>query len=619
MKYINLPIAAITALSTSIISTQSYSQDRVVDDVIIVTANRRPQPLSQVGSSVSVLTSDDLERNQQSYVLDALETIPGVAISQNGSFGGTASVSIRGAGSGRTVLMIDGVQLNDASSPGGAYNFGTLDTYNIERVEVLRGPQSTLYGSDAIGGVINIITKTGGDGLGGKMFLEGGSFNAQRGGASLHGGDGKFGFNLSASGTNTDGISAADENDGNSERDGLRSYSFNGKLTGQLSEKFKLDIISRYSDNRTQFDNPGPVDGTTDRVSNIDEFSGTVRGHLSLLEGRFENTLSSEYTSIDRENFNDEVSTFQATGQRINFDYLGVFTINSDWTVTSGLQREAVKSRIQSPDYISTNSAFGEVAFTGLKGLVLTSGVRYDDHETFGNKTSFRATASYEIEGTGTRLIANWGEGFKAPTIFQLNFVIDEIPTILRPERAKGYEIGAEQTLANGRAILNATYFNSDIVDAIEFVATNPFPFRGRYENIDRVKSQGIELSGQFEVHDTLDIGANYTYTDAKDSSNSTRLAREPEHRITGSIQWRPIEKVAATLIATHNSSEEQDFGAVKTLDGWTRVDIRASYQIMDDLIVYGRVDNLFNKEYQHTPGYGTPDRSYFAGLRKEF
>lgn len=611
----DLPIKLLLACSSGLISTSNYALAENVVDTIIVTANRRPQPLSQVGSSVSVLTADDLERNQQSFVLDALEGIPGVAISQNGSFGGTASVSLRGAGGDRTVLLIDGVQLNDVSSTGGAYNFGTLDTYNIERIEVLRGPQSTLYGSDAIGGVINIITKTGGDGFGGKMFVEGGSFNTQRGGANIYGGDEKLGFNLSASGFNTGGISAADENDGNTEKDGLKSYNFNGKLTSQLSENFRLEALSRYSDNSGKFDSFGPTDGNN--ISNTDEFSGTVRGYLDLVGGRFTNTISGEYSDINRQNLTNDVQTFEAQGERINLDYLGVFTVDQDWTVTGGLQHEQTKSKTASEEKFSINSVFGELAFTGVEGLVFTSGVRYDDHETFGGKTTFRVTGSYEFAETGTRLIANWGEGFKAPSIFQLTFFCcgQTGPNIdLKPERATGYEIGFEQSIMDDHILLNATYFHLKVKDAIDF------DFSLGYVNINNTRSEGFELGVQAEVINTVRFNGSYTYTDAKNLADNSQLIREPKHRVSGSLAWSPTDQISTSVNVVHNGAEKQSsFSPVQTLDAWTRVDIRASYELVKDLSIYGRVDNILDKEYQHVPGYGTPDRSYYLGIRKTF
>lgn len=619
--YKNTAKACLLLTAGSLLSPeQSFAQQQTADgeDIIIVTVNRRPQPLSQVGSSVSVLTGDELEQNQQSFMIDALEAIPGVAISQNGSYGGAASISIRGAGGDRTVMLVDGVQLNDASSTGGAYNFGTLDTYNIERVEVLRGPQSTLYGSDAIGGVINIVTKSGGDGFGGKIFLEGGSFNTVRGGIGIYGGDEKLGYNLSASGFGNDGISSADENDGNTEKDGLESYNFYGKVTSSLSEIFRLEAMGRYSDNKAKFDSFGPADG--DEISHVDEFSFALRGHLDLLDGRFSNIVSGEYSEIDRKNISSGLQTFEATGKRMNFDYLGVYEVSSVITASGGLQHETTKSVQASDDSFDLTSVFGELAFTGIEGLVITGGARYDDHKTFGDRTTFRVTGLYEFAQTGTRFIANWGEGFKAPSINQLTYICTfcgatEPNTDLKPEIARGYEIGVEQPMFDDRITFAATYFHLRMDDAIDFDTA-----QGGYVNLAKTKSSGVELNINAQLLDNVYISGNYTFTDAIDLLDNTNLPREPRHRFSGSIDWQVTSQINAVVAVTHNGDEAQnEFSPVPILDGWTRVDFKLSYEVMEDLSLYGRVDNIFNEEYQHVPGYGTPDRSFFAGIRKNF
>lgn len=375
----------------------------------------------------------DIERGQYSYVLDAL--------------GGVASVSIRGAGSGNTVILADGVQLNDPSSPGNGYDFAGLDPYNIARIEVLRGPQSVLYGSDAIGGVINVITKTGGDGFGGNIFGEFGSYNSFRGGANMFGGTQNLGINVAVSGISTDGISAADENDGNIETDAYKAFTLSSKVTFRPTDIFNGEIITRYSDNRSEFDNFGPVDG--DMVAYFDEFMIAGRASLDLLDDRFANTISVEYSTIDRRNEANGVESFTAEGTRVNIDYLGVYTPVSGWTITAGAQREETKAVTIDPDSFSINSLLGEVAFTQVKGLVLTGGLRFDDHETFGSKLTARVTGSYTIEETGTRIIANWSEGFKAPSIFQLTYIcgfcgLTEPTAGLQPEEAESIEIGVE-------------------------------------------------------------------------------------------------------------------------------------------------------------------------------
>ena len=617
MKKKIIPIVGALLASTSTYSLPNISLAEEVSDVIVVTANRRPQPLSEVGSSISVVTGEDLERNQQSFVLDALESLPGVSISQNGSFGGTAFVSIRGAGSNNTVLMVDGIQLNDASSPGGAFNFSTLDTYNIDQIEVLRGPQSVLYGSDATGGVINIITKTGGDGLGGKIFAEGGSFNTQRGGATLHGGTEKLGFNISASGINTDGISAADENDGNTERDGLSSYTVTGKLTSNLTDTFKLEALSTYTDSTSHYDNSFPTlsDGSGVHTSETEQFFGALRSNLELLDGKFQNTFSAEYAEIDRV-LTSDFGPYEAKGRRTNFDYLGVYTVDENWVVTGGLQHETVKTTGESDISFDLSSFFGEIGFTGIDGLTLTAGGRYDDHETFGGATTFRVTGSYEFDETGTQIIANVGEGFKAPSISQLTFqclTCDDLNEDLKPERSIGYEIGVRQAIWEDRVNFGITYFYHKIEDKITYLS-----FSEGYTNLDSTDSKGVEISFDAQLTDQLRVNGSYTYTDPKDRTTGDLLIREPKNLFSGSIIWMPVDRVTTTLNIVHNG-QELNSNSTTFNPSWTRVDLRTSYEVMDDLFVYGRVDNLFNEEYQHVQGYGTPDRSYFAGIRKNF
>ena len=610
MQHLKNSVCLAALLAGGISSTPVFAQETDDDiEVIHVTVNRRAQPLSQIGSSVSVVTELDLQKGQNIFVVDALEVLPSVNIAQNGSFGGLASLSLRGAGGDSTSVLIDGVQINDASSTGGAYNFAHLDTNNIQRIEVLRGPQSVLYGSDAIGGVVNIITKTGGEGLGGNAYAEFGSFDTFRTGGSLHGGSKKLGFNVAASFTDTDGISAADVNDGNTERDGLRSYNVSGKVTSEISEDLRFEVISRYSDNVSEFDSFGPVDG--DEVSHTDEFLIAGRAHFNLFDGRLQNTVSAEFSSVERENFSNGTSSFAAQGNRTNFDYLGVFEATKDWTVTFGAQHEVGKATNLEGDGISIDSVFGELGWTPINGLVLTAGIRQDDHETFGGATTTRFTGSYQVTDS-TRLIANWGEGFKAPSVFQLTFFCcgqTGPSTDLRPERAKGYEFGLEQMFFEGDLLLTATWFNLKTRDAIDFTFTNG------YANVDSRRSKGLELGLQATISDTLDVSANYTYTNADDSATDVALERQPENQFSASVNWAPVEAVNLRATLVHNGEEEQSFGA-PTLDAWTRLDIRASFDINDRLSVYGRIDNLFDEDYQSVIGYGTPGRSAYVGLR---
>lgn len=611
------PIKALLVASTALSASPAFATDKSSDDIedIVVTAGRRAQPISDIAKSIAVLDATDLEAGQYTFVIDALQTLPGVAINQNGAFGGVATVSIRGAATDQTVVLIDGVQVNDPSSVGGAFDFSNLDPAGIERIEVLKGPQAVLYGSDAMGGVINIITKRGADGFGGDAFAEFGAFDTLHTGGNLHGGSEKLGFNLTASFKDTDGISAADEADGNTETDGYKNLSLRGKLHAKLGDNAGFEITSSYSDSENDYDGfawdgSGFTLGDTDEHSTSEEFSIAGRANIDLWDGRFSNVLSVEYSSIDRKNYSADVFAYGGRGDRLNFDYLAIIGLAEGWTLTAGAQHEEVTASSLDDETISTNSLFGNIAFSGVEGLTLSGGVRVDDHETFGSTTNGELNASYEFATSGTRLSAAWSEGFKAPTIFQLTYPNYGNPNLL-PERSRAWEVGVKQPIGGDRMTLSVTYFNQDTDDLIGF------SFPAGYVNIARAEASGLEVGVDLRLSDTLFVVANYTYTDARDVVADTRLARRPKDQVHASVNWQPTGRLKANIALTHNGNELDSSGVI--LEGWTRVDLRASFALTDTIDLYGRVDNLLDKQYQQVLGYGTPGIAAFAGVRTRF
>jgi len=592
---------------------QAPTERTLADETIVVIASRYEQPLSQIGASVSVITEIDLAEGQFTFVLDALETLPGVSISQTGAFGGVASVNIRGALGDRTKVMIDGIEVNDASSPGGAFNFGNLDPFGISRIEVLRGPQSILYGSNAMGGVINIVTPSGGEGFEANAFIEAGSYDSVRGGATLRGGYEKVFFNLSAVGSRTDGISAADAKDGNTEKDGHRNVSTNGKLTILPTENSSLEFFIRYSDTETQTDGFGPVDADNSAIA--EELSLAGRVSVDFFDGRFHNSLTVGYSSMDRASLSGDF-VFAGKGERFNVDYLGVFKINDTWTVSAGLEHDKSEAKSATDESFTINSFFSEIGFTGVEGLTLTAGVRYDDHDAYGGVTSARVTGSYAIPNTSTRLKGTWGEGFKAPTVYQLTYVctfcgLTEPNPNLKPEQAESWEIGIEQYLAHDKVRLGLTYFDQRIEDLIIFT------FTAGYDNVDSARSRGVEFSAEALVTDSLTVNANYTYTDAVDRMTGDQLLRTPKHLISASIRWQATEALLVGATVIYNG-DAIDFGGTP-LEDWVRVDLNVSYTFNESITLYGRIDNLFDEQYQRVTGYGTPGLSAFGGLRTAF
>ncbi len=601
------------ALLTGVALSPAVHAEEIFEEIVI-SATRYERPLSDIGSSISVISAEDMAISQTVFVQDILQAIPGLSLNQNGSFGGVSSVRIRGASSSQTVILIDGVQVNDTSSPGGSYDFSSLDPSGIERIEVLRGPQSILYGSDAIGGVINVITKDGAGDTGGSIFAEGGSYNTYRAGGNIAGGSDRLNFSLSASGITTDGISKADENDGNTEADGYRHITLHGKVTGKISDNLKLQVISRYRDSRNEFDSFGPSDG--DQVGFAEEFLIAGRGMFDYLDGTLKNTLSVEYSTMDRRNEAGGIETSAAKGSRFNLDYFGHYKISDDIDLSFGLQHEETRSETVSPLKFNIDSVFSELSWQGAKGLTVTAGLRYDDHNQYGGTTTPRLTASYYFENSGSKIFANWGEGFKAPSIFQLTYIcgfcgLTEPNSDLKPEQSSGWEIGFEQALMGDRVHIAATYFDQKITNMIDF------DFSVGYGNIDNVRTKGVELSLDARLTDTLSVGGNYTFTNATDRDSGDDLIRVPRNAAFAEIRWQAIPALNLALSMTYNGKESDTW--TPGTDGWTRFDLRTAYTISDNIELYARVDNLFDKEYQQVYGYGTPDRSFHAGIRGTF
>ncbi|MBL4602041.1 MAG: TonB-dependent receptor, partial [Emcibacteraceae bacterium] len=584
----------------------------------VTTASRYDKPLSTIGSSISVVTAEDIEALQSVFLKDLLMTIPGVTSTQNGTFGGVSTLRIRGTTA--VVVLVDGIQINDGASPDGRANFANYDVNAIDRVEVLRGPQSLLYGSDSMGGVINIITASGKNGIGGSAYVEGGSYSTFNGGGNIHGGDEKVQYSFSARGITTDGISKADENNGNTETDGYRNISLNTKVGGQLSETFKVEFIGRYSKSRNEFDDflPALYDlQDADKIDHTTEYLVATRGHLDLFDGRLKNTFSAEYSNTKREDENNDIITPQALSNRLNFDYFGHYKLDDAFGISFGLQHEEVQAEANGIEVQKSkmDSVLSEINWQGIEGLTLTGGIRYDNHSQAGDTYSPRITGAYYFDQTNTKIFSNWAEGFKAPTITQLTHPFNGNLDLL-PELSSGWEVGFEQSFMEGDIHFTATYFNQDFENKINYVLVDPTFFTYQFQNIDKVKSKGYELSVDANITDEIVIAGHYTHTDTKDLALDTQLLLVPKNSAYGEIRWQALPKLNFGLSVTYTADTE-DFGA--SLDSWTRFDFRAAYKINDTIEIYGRVDNLFNTEYQQVFGYGTPDRSGYIGARAKF
>ncbi len=583
------------------------------NDEIVVYGARMEQAVTEVGSSVTIITAADIQAQGFDFVLDAIATAPSVTINQNGAFGGSASVRIRGASSEQTLVIIDGIVVNDPTSPGGGYDFARLDPSNVERIEVLRGPQSTLWGTDAIGGVINIITKRPAEGSQSKLFAQAGSFGSMRGGVDFTGASDRFDYRFAATHNSTDGISKADEINGNDEEDSFDSTSLSARVGTRIGDAGRLQFTALWNDAESEFDsfvfgNQGNV-GDGDELSRNESLNTNISLQLPMFDGKLENLFLIGYSDTDRNNFTNGVAGFSSKGDRMTYRYQGTVQINPSNRLAFGLEREDNESNGEDT---SIDGVFALYEFQPVETLTLSAGLRRDDHEVFGGETTARFAAAYNPTDQLT-LSASWGEGFKAPTLFQTTFFCcgATAPNAnLRPETSDAFDIGVVFRSEDARGELGLTYFDQDTENLITFSFAV-----GGYENIAVAKSTGIELHARYQFTDWLDASMSFSTIDAEDGSGET-LVRVPENSGDLSLSLNPQGKFSGVVSLRYNGEEQDANGVVAS---WSRVDLAGEYAISENLELYGRIENLLDEEYQQILGYGTPGVSGYVGARFSF
>lgn len=623
-------------LAATILSPAIAYAENTSNDTIIVTASRGEQPLSQVGQSVTVITAEDIETKQSTAVVDLLRTVPGVTFTRNGGLGTSASVNIRGADSDQTVALIDGVKLNDPSSPGSGFNFGNLLTGNISRIEVVRGSQSVLWGSQAIGGVINIITREPTENL---TFNANAEYGWRDTGQMIANASGKFGAvsaSVGAGYLRSDSISTFNETRGGAERDGYENYGANAKFNIALSDAMSLDLRGWYSNGTVGIDGFAPPTfafGDTNETAQTEELVGYAGFNIALLDGRLRNRVAYAYTDTARENLDlsgaTPFRTFDANGKNERLEYQGNFDVTDGYVLTFGAESE--KSSFSTSSYggpisrakAQIDSFFGQLSASPFSGLTLTAGARYDDHDTFGGNTTLAANGVFSPNNGATTVRASYGEGFKAPSLFQL--FSDFGNTTLIPETSKGWDAGISQKLLEGAIDVGVTWFHRNTSNQIVFISCGPQtgictnrPF-GTYDNVARTRAQGLEFGLTLKPVEALTVQANYSWIDAENRANGLQLARRPSQSVNAAIDYTWAFGLQTGATVSHVGDSFDNAANTRRLDGYVLVDVRASYPITDGVSVYGRVENLFDEQYETILRYGTPRRAAYAGVRLSF
>lgn len=635
-----LPCLFAAAPSFAQSAQSSAGLERVAqgDDEIVVTANREARPVDTVGQAVTVLDLATIEQRQAVVVSDLLRQTPGVTVTRNGGIGTSTSVNIRGADSDQTVALIDGVKLNDPSSPGGGFNFGNLLVGNIARIEVLRGAQSVLWGSQAIGGVVNLITRQPTEELAVNVRGEGGSFGTGQGFANISGKAGPVSASIGGGFLTTDGISAYAPG---READGYRNYGANGSVSVALAEGVSVDVRGFYSNGRTEIDGfPAPSFsfGDTREVGDAEQWTGYTGLNAALFDGRFRNRVGYAHTSSNRTNTDPDgtpTETFRGKGRNDRFDYQGSFDVTDAVFATFGVEREV--SRFTTSSYggpATTGRArlfgvYGQLAVTPIENLTLTGGVRHDDHNVFGGATVFAGSGVWSPNGGNTLLRASYSEGFKAPTLYQLQSEYGN--ALLTPERSQGWDAGITQRGLDGAVEASATWFDRTSKDLIAFVSCFGVTTgvcvgkpNGTYDNIARAEAKGLEFALKLRPVEAFTVAAAYTWLDAENRSAGTanfgrKLARRPADSLTVNADYRWAFGLGVGATVTMVGDSFDNASNARRLEGYVLTDLRASFPVTERIEVYGRVENLFDERYQTIFQYGTPGRAAYGGVRLSY
>jgi vitamin B12 transporter len=579
-----------------------------------------------------VVTENAIEDRQQAFAADLLRDLPGVALNRTSTNGSVTQVRVRGAEANHLLVVIDGVEVNDPAG-GDEFNFGSLTSYDIASIELVRGPQSALWGSDAMAGVLNITTRSATEPLGASGFFQGGSFGTRSGGGHLSAASGKGDLRLSASRFETDGVSAAAS--GN-EKDGYdnTTLGLNGRYN--FTDVFGLGFSSRYNKGTIEYDGSVGADGLpvdSDDETDREELILSIDAALRLLNGRWKNSLRATYLETDNETVGGFDSNYAATKHGYYFQstlFLGArermdrhrLTFGVDYEDEDYKQRTAFADQDQNLD----NTGFVLEYFTRTTdALTLSASVRHDDNSEFEDVTTYRGTASYRIAFTGTRIRSSVGTGQKRPTFterfgFSQDFFVGNPD--LKPEKNEGFDLGIEQQLAGGRFRIGGTYFNEQLKDEIVLAGfpSTPVNLAGGS------KREGVELEFSGELAGALTLTANYTYTDSKQpdaaADADVREIRRPRNQAAVNLNHRFHDGRGNVNLNVSYTGSQTDtvfvFPAnrVVTLDAYTLVNVTGEYALTPWLTLFARAENLFDEKQVDVAGHRNPGVGFYGGFR---
>lgn len=632
--------AAMAALAFGLNAAEAQDY-QALEGIVIEAAGLEPVEAARVGSAYSVVTGEELERRQIRHAAEALRAIPGVAVSVSGGPGSFTQFRIRGAEANHAVVLIDGVDV--ASLDRDEFELSTLLAADIERIEVIRGPQSGVYGANALAGVVNIVTKRPNKPFSASATAEAGSLNGHYLSSNLSGGSDKGYLSISAAKAETDGFNISRFG---SEEDGSEQQAFFARGGIAPSDVFRLDFMLRYQKNEADIDqdlfdanflNDGLLDDTAGDVNIREQRLARISAELDTFEKRWSHKVFLNYLEDDFFSTSDiQQSDSSNLGERSHFGYQTTVTFSTPDVLAAehrltGLveqKRETFASTFDSPSFTSAGNAereqtgfVAEYQGTFARDLSLTGNVRRDLNETFEDATTWRIAGAYAFPAYATKLHASYGKGISNPTFFeQFGFALNfQGNPGLTPEESKGWDIGVERSWLDGRVLADVTYFNANLLNEIVGAGTTVVNQAGESER------QGVELQLSLKPSDGLIITASYTYTDSEDPDGLEEI-RRPKHAAALNAGYRFAGGKALIEAGVVYNGEMQDsvfvgFGPFPrtVLDDYVLVNVAASYKLTERVTLFGRVQNLLDAEYEEVFGFSSAPLTAFGGIKVSY
>ena len=616
---------------------QAASLDAPAAPALVVGTTKIGIPLNRVGSLATVVTRQQIQQMQATSLLDVLRRVPGVDVVQSGGLGQTASIFIRGMNAEHTMVLVDGIEVNDPISPGRTFNFpDQISLDSVDRIEILRGPQSQLYGSDAIGGVINIITETGADKTAMYVRTQGGAYGTVQGDADVRGniGKDKFRYTLHGMKIRSNGYSAASSRYGNPERDGFQNNVLTGRVSMQPLPNVSMNFLSTYANSKTDLDNFGGYGGDDPNYQfrNKSLLLGG-RSRVTLLNNKFEQitrfSVSNQWRRTQNDfNPGDPFSNSERSRYNSHLVKIDNYHVNETNTLTGGAEITNERGDLRNNYQFSFggfNNDFANHTATNV-GLYFqdyiqlcsrwytTAGVRWDEYNRFGHATTYRGASTFLIPETGTTLRTSYGTGFKAPTLYQMYAV--EGNQNLNAEKSKGWDVGVEQKLFRNSLVAGATYYHNGVDHMIQY---NDATFL--YQNIGKAQMKGSEVYTTWTPCRWLTTRASYTATIARNLVTDQDLVRRPRNKFSINMNIHPTEKFNLYLDITHiGVRSDLNFAnypvTTTKLNPYTLINLALSYKLTKNCTVFGRLMNILDTPYETVKGYGSPRIAAYGGFQ---